>query len=202
MNKQLQHNHTDVFLDSFDSGKLIQNAIVVDSGCGDGYASSQFINRGALKVLAHDVIPQISDYLKHPDISHVDKLYIIANQYDIVWSHHAIEHIDNPIEYLRGFSFLLKDSGWLWITCPNTANNPVYSDGHIHNFTIANLILCLNKAGFNVRDARWLINDGQLRVRVQCGGDGELPEPIYQYRKDNNHFNVNELPNKWRWNEE
>lgn len=173
----------------------------MDSGCGDGYASRAFVTHGAALVFAYDVMLDINDKYLHPRIKLYDSLKVMHEICDIVWTHHVIEHVDNPIEYLRQLRNRLNTDGELWLACPNTANNSVFAKGHIHNFTVANIVLCLQKAGYCVEDMSWLINDGQLRIRVPKVGVSPhlLPKPFEKLLKRDQHFNVDKLPKEWNW---
>lgn len=200
----IQHNHTDVFLDSFDSKKKIKRAIIVDSGCGDSYATKRLAADGARYINAYDPGIIGANHLEmHKSgckISYTSRLEELA--YDIVWSHHVVEHIQNPIAYLKHFGSYMKSDGELWLGCPNTADNPIFSYGHLSNFTISNLVLCLQCAGFDVKNIKWLINSGQIRIRIRRGACRTLPKPFDEMLEGQQHFNVNELPAVWRWNEE
>lgn len=202
----VQHNCTREFFSSFVSKHKCKDAIIMDSGCGDGYASRTFVTYGALLVLAYDPVLNLNQEFTHPRIKHYDSLKVMHNICDIVWSHHVIEHVDNPIEYLRQLKGRLDKNGELWLTCPNTSTtrNCVYSGGHINNFNIANMIQCLERAGYPAHLTRWWLTDGQLRIRVPkySMDTSKYPQPFMRALSMNNHFNVSELPQKWRWKNE
>ena len=202
--RSIQHSHTGVFFKSFDARAKCNGAIVMDSGCGDGYASRAFITYGAALVLAYDPVDYKDEKYTHPRIKWRNSLELIPNDCDIIWSHHVIEHTENPIDYLWNLREYLFDHVELWLTCPNTANNSVFAKGHLSNFTIANLVLCLQKADYCVENIRWMVCKGQIRVRIPKTGmiPNILPKPFNDLLAKNEHFNVNDLPTKWRWNEE
>ena len=204
MNNQIQHVKTLEFLDSFDSKSQLELGTVVDSGCGDGFASNEFVKRGARWVLAYD--PQIDKYndkyfLYYPErILRQDTAPFSPVAADIVWSHHVIEHQENPIEYLMILGSMLKDTGELWLSCPNTANIAVFAYGHLQHFTIGNLILCLQRAKYATYSIKWWVAKGQLRIRIPLLGDGSLPEPfVYELKHHGQHFDLTNLPEKWNW---
>lgn len=198
----VQHNATKAFFTSFQAKRKCKNAFVLDSGCGDGYASRAFITHGASRVFAYDPGLAYNPKYDHPDIIWMRDIPR-GNFFDIVWSHHVIEHIENPVEYLRELRILMRHEGELWLTCPNTANCAVYAAGHLHNFTITNILLCLQAAGYPVNDLRWYLTKGQLRVRVKAYGiPGILPDPFEKALSKDIHFSVNKLPQIWRWQNE
>lgn len=192
-----QHAHTIEFLRTFDSHPKIANAIILDSGCGDGFASQQFVRWGAKHVDAHDPfarLPASTDKITY------HKNYIeLSETYDIIWSHHVIEHVECPIQYLRVLKLQLKKDGELWLGCPNMANVAAWSNGHINNFDIGNLTQCLQRAGFGVSSIRWLLNPGQLRIRVPADGSTRLPTRMQYLYEKNIHFSLNQLTPNYRW---
>ena len=201
MNRSIQHNQTDTFLNSFNAKRTIKGANILDSGCGDAYASVRFIGMGANHVTAYDPYDfKCECYdVKLTNLTFKSVLKPLTNVFDIIWSHHVIEHIPNPIEYLQSLKSQLRETGELWLGCPNTAKTCVFAAGHLHNFTIANLVLCLQEAEFPVRDMSWLVHKGQLRIRVSKNGDARLPQPFIDAILRNTHFDVGILPQSWRW---
>jgi len=193
----IQHSHTDEFLKFPGATSKIRGASILDSGCGDGFASKRFVELGAKYVLAHDPYALLPDSTTH---IHYVKSYIPTSEmFDIAWTHHVIEHVPNPIEYLARIGLQLKKTGELWLGCPNTAKNSVYASGHLHNFTIANLVLCLQRADFDVFNISWLINPGQLRIKIKKGNSPQLPRVMEKLLARDKHFDVNKLPIKLNW---
>ena len=198
----VQHHCTDVFMNSFKSDDKIKDKVILDSGCGDGYASKQFAKRGAAHVNSYDPsAPIVLDYVDER-ISTFNSIEWIGTFCDIAWTHHVIEHVHSPETYLTTLRNRMRDDGELWLTCPNTATHSTFSYGHVHNFTIANMVLTLQKACFGVEDIKWMLTAGQLRVRVPRIGGLELPKPFKRLLERNQHFPVGALPQTWRWNEE
>ena len=193
-----QHRLTDEFLNSFDSADRIHKAIILDSGCGDCYASNLLATYGAELVIAHD--PYIAPpTILRPSVKHIKYMTPLCDTYNIIWSHHVIEHVDSPVYYLTELRDQLKESGELWLGCPNTANNHVFSDGHIHNFTLGNLMLCLQRAMFDTKSMKWWTTDGQLRVRIRKRGECSWPLEFHTAFASNKHFDITKLPTKKEW---
>ena len=197
INYNMQHAHTAEFLRSFDSQSQIANAVILDSGCGDGFAAQQFIRFGAKHVDAHDPnarLPESTNKITYK------KNYVIINDvYDIIWSHHVIEHIENPIDYLQTLRLQLHRDGELWLGCPNTLGSESWSDGHINNFNIGNLLQCLQRAEFGITIIKWLINPGQIRIRIPKLGNDRLPTSVALLYNQDKHFKINKLPHKQGW---
>lgn len=197
MNEGVQHRHTDKFLTSFNSKQRLSGAVVLDSGCGDAYASIQFARYGAKHITAHDPFAPLG--VSTDKITFVKSYIPFAETFDIVWTHHVIEHVPNPIQYLTNLRLILKQDGELWLGCPNTAYNSVFALGHLHNFTLGNMILCLQRAEFGVTDIRWLVDKGQIRIRIPVNGVLNFPTPFQKLYVRNKHFDVTKLPERWRW---
>ena len=202
MSNKIQHHCTRQFFISFDSGNHCKGAKVLDSGCGDGFASKTFLIHKAHSIYAYD--PDLKTDGLHQDdkIRYAKQLPVTSDTFDIFWSHHVIEHVNDPVAYLHSFRKYSRLKSELWLGCPNTMDLSVFSLGHIHNFTIANLVLVLQRANLGVRDMRWYLTPGQIRVRVPIHGGTDLPDPFLQQQRRNKHFRVKDLPQNWRWNNE
>ena len=120
----IQHSHTDLFLNSFDSDPLIKGKKVLDVGCGDGYAALQFHNRGAALVHAMDPYlegkpvfleeaPEIKFFEDWDDFRY--RHVVPPGGYDIVWHHHVVEHVEHCFGFLNDIRDLLATDGWMWM---------------------------------------------------------------------------------------
>jgi len=198
MNTEVQHLKTLEFLNSFDADSQIKDNFIIDSGCGDGFATKEFIKRGAGFVESYD--PNNSKYDREYQyrILWEDKCMSYNNAH-IVWSHHVIEHVENPINYLKITRTMLLPEGELWLACPNTTNNSVWAFGHLSNFTLGNLIRCLQLANYATYGIKWWVTEGQIRIRIQREGSNCLPEPIALLAEKDKHFDLNNLPKRWDW---
>lgn len=179
----VQHAHTDDYLNSFPYADMVQGKVVADIGPGDGYATEKFLNAGAKRVFAFDIDFSNfnGDLLAHGNLDfYKGDLAAYAEQcdVDIVWSHHCLEHVDDPLGFLKCMATMLPDNGWLWLAVPNMAHTPMFSPGHIHNFTAPSLLCLLQKAGFDTKHASVWAYRGQLRIKLQKGISTELPEPM------------------------
>ena len=192
---RIQHAHTDHFLKSFCSATKIQQSVILDHGCGDGYATTRFIQCGAIHVDSTDlqITPNVPNFLKPHQI--------YPEVYDLVWSHHVIEHQENPVKYLRDLYGCLKWAvGELWLGCPNTEGKAVFAEGHLCNFNLGNLVQCLKLAGFTTQSMSWLVSAGQLRIRVpKIKIRPEYPASFIKAFHRNIHFSISQQPAIWRW---
>lgn len=206
MIKTVQNNHTDVYLNSFDSKNKIAESVVLDAGCGDGYASKCFLDAGAKTVYSVDpYTPMLqngrplwtadTDVFFTKNWQDIDHLNL---KFDIIWHHHVIEHVEDVFSFLRKLHGLLADRGEMWLACPNMAQHSTFSPGHIHNFQAAQLIEVLRLCGFAVGDSSTWVQGGQLRVRVPKIGNTDYPAPMKQSIAETGRC-PSELLTSWNW---
>lgn len=207
LDKMTQDNHTDVFLNSFDANSFINDKIVLDIGCGHGYAASQFLDRGAKTVHAMDIdlrrVNEISKpyYTQNTPIEFFnswEELLSLNIKYDLIWHHHVIEHIEDCFGFLRQVREILSDDGEMWMACPNMASHSVFSPGHIHNFQSAQLVEVLQRTGFAIEKVSVWTLGGQLRVRVPASGSNEYPEVMKKSLDETGRCPA-ELLSHWNW---
>lgn len=199
-NYSTQHELADIYLHSFDTNK-INRSIVLDLGCGDGYAATRFLNLGALKVFALDKVLKDDNLLMKDRIIYFKDIEEYKNmKYDIIWNHHVVEHVANPIEFLKMIYDYLNDDGELWIACPNMQDHNVFSPGHIHNYLLPNLMEQMKRAGFKINSASWWFHGGQLRIRVSKSCINPLwPKPCQDLLDSTGRIDTDKLPEKWNW---
>ncbi len=206
---KIQHNHTDAYIDSIDKDK-IKNSVIIDLGCGDGYASKRFYELGVGKVygIDHNLVEE--DLLSKNHIEYLNDMSEVNGLVDVIWCHHVIEHVWNPIKFLSSIFNKLKWDGELLIGCPNAAlDHPrIFSLGHIHNYHVVSLLAQLQIAGFNVHDCSWWWHKGQLRVRVkkthgkvrgQNSNYHNYPPPILKQINETGRVNIDLLDPKYNW---
>ncbi len=206
---RIQHNHTDAYINSLDVSK-IKNAVIIDLGCGDGYASTKFYKLGADRVygIDHNLVEE--DLLCKDKINYLNDMSDVKGLVDVIWCHHVIEHVWNPIKFLSSVFDKLKWGGELWIGCPNAAlDHPrIFSQGHIHNYHVVSLLAQLQIVGFNVHDCSWWWHKGQLRIRVkktlgkvvgQNSNYHDFPSPIKNQIKKIGRVNIDHLEPKHNW---
>ncbi|MEI8229659.1 MAG: class I SAM-dependent methyltransferase [Candidatus Peregrinibacteria bacterium] len=137
---------------------------LLDVGCGYGF----FVDAAAEAGYSAEGID-----LNTPSIAiaraHGNNLYIegVVNDdfatrnrgsYDIVTTFHVLEHLTDPVAYLRRLGLLVKQGGLLVVEVPNAddallAHNPAYNAfywqrAHLSYFTPMTLRVALRAAGF------------------------------------------------------
>jgi 2-polyprenyl-3-methyl-5-hydroxy-6-metoxy-1,4-benzoquinol methylase len=157
----LQIHHLDVFWPfSF------RNKVVADVGC----AAGSFLDH--IAGLASDVIAIEPTKMYHNSlIDRGYRVYSYANEVelndcaDIVVSFQVIEHVENPINFLKDIYGLLKKGGRLIIATPNHDDilmkllpesfpSFFYRRAHRWYFDEKSLMYCIEKSGFSIVNVR------------------------------------------------
>jgi SAM-dependent methyltransferase len=128
---------------------------VLDIGSGYGFHCEWFVSRGleATGIAVH-VTPELEaaalrggytirqmdmHFLEFPDAS-----------FDLVWSHHALEHSFSAFMALREWYRVLRPGGILAVTVP--PQRPIVTSGHFHTgWNVGQLIYILGVSGFELR---------------------------------------------------
>lgn len=133
---------------------------IADIGSGPGYQAF------ALQQKGHDVV--CVDYVKPsvPDLSvawyHPDRCNL--SNLDAVWSHHALEHVRDPIGTLIKWRSYLKPNGSLLLTVPEIGTT--MSSGHINNFNLPTLVYILAVSGYTTVGKMFTKSRSHLRAWV------------------------------------
>ena len=146
---------------------LLQNCLyklndksVIDYGCGTG-AFLEYSKNKFKSIIGFDVSQEACD------INNNDKLYCVSdinlinqNKYDILTMFHVLEHIKNPVEFLK--QVMEIDAEYFAVEVPHTNealvslyNNKKYMNNHycldhLWYYTEETLKMVLNKAGLEV----------------------------------------------------
>lgn len=76
-----------------------------------------------------------------------------SGQFDAVMSHFVIEHVPDPVGFIRGVAALLASDGLLLLSLPDVAANPgdMTVADHLNHFSSASLVRAIALGGFGVR---------------------------------------------------
>jgi len=121
--------------------KLSKDSLMLDAGCGGGYVIGELYKRGYKNVWGFDASLSGINVAKknYNDLMH--RLYVYnaynknlpepfpKNNYAIILSIEILEHLYNPIEYLKNVNYWLKQDGVFIISTPY--------HGYIKNLAIA-----------------------------------------------------------------
>ncbi len=139
--------------------------VVLDFGCGGGYLLSTFPCQARYGVESNPVARGEAARFIHV-YANIDELpeQIL---FDVIISHHALEHVDHPLEILQKLSKKLKPGGKAVFVVPSDTwyQQKMYwhddINQHLYTWTPLNLGNLFTRAGFHVECAellchRWL----------------------------------------------
>lgn len=105
----------------------IKGKRVLDAACGEGYGTRLIYDWGAASVVGVDISeaavltaeknfgnPHV-EYLVHD----VEELPFPDNSFDVVVSLETVEHLNDPVKFLKEMRRVLKENGTAIISCPN-----------------------------------------------------------------------------------
>ena len=138
------------------SGAIPATGALLDVGCGNGAFLRAFglnnprWNMEALELDARNKVPIESI----PGVTklHAGPIETLLARFDLVVLIHVLEHIPDPIRYLRSLSSLLKPGGALLIEVPDLQTSPfdILIADHCTHFSIDTLRWVVIRAGFEV----------------------------------------------------
>jgi 2-polyprenyl-3-methyl-5-hydroxy-6-metoxy-1,4-benzoquinol methylase len=98
---------------------------ILDIGCGDGTVLNQWRRAWDGAVETHGVemnehAARIASALGHVVIpKRIEDAALPGGSFDVVFSFHVIEHVEDPTSFMRAIAGTLKDDGYLLIDTPN-----------------------------------------------------------------------------------
>ncbi len=146
--------------------------VVLDFGCGGGYLLDTFPCRARYGVELNATARREAAQMLHV-VEHIDQLPADVC-FDVIISHHALEHVDSPLEVLRGLGERLKPGGRIVFVVPSESwhKQKKYRAGDInqHLYTWTPLLAgnLFARAGFVVERVdllchRWLPKSEKIR---------------------------------------
>lgn len=135
---------------------LPKTGTLIDIGCGNGSFLKEFNKKNSDWVLNGLELDNRNENIINsiPNTKlKVCELDEITEKYDIVVLIHALEHIVDPITFLRKIRNILKQTGFILIEIPNLKKAPfdILIADHCSHFTTETLENLLIKAGFDVK---------------------------------------------------
>jgi SAM-dependent methyltransferase len=138
-----------LFLEKFSKSILdkvleyIAGKIVLDAGCGLGWAESILMEKGAKHVDAFDIDDDAIGYAKKQQIKNTtfeikdfNKYGFKENYYDIAISMEVIEHLREYEFYLSNLAKALKEGGIIFLSTPNKKTSGNANPYHLKEFSI------------------------------------------------------------------
>jgi SAM-dependent methyltransferase len=137
---------------------------IVDFGCGPGWFLREL--QPAWDVLGIEICHHACTLLEFADIPHEINLERVEPAaVDVVFCHHVIEHMPDPISLIGDLRAILKPGGWLILGTPDFASpcavhfgenyRLLHDQTHCSLFTLESLHRFLRDHGFVVHDVRF-----------------------------------------------
>lgn len=137
------------------ASQWVRGRLVLDVACGTGYGASILRAAGAEMVISLDVSRDAlqfgcSRYSIIPTCCDAQCLPLNTSSCDAVVSLETIEHLPDPIAFVRELKRVLRGGGELLITTPNAVRSPGTNPYHLTEMTIDELRGILDSEGFHV----------------------------------------------------
>jgi len=199
---KLKENHGD------DTDRYVQlikasfphNSAILDIGVGYGFFVSELFRNGYKNVKGLEISDERRELaLKHspvPIASHdVSAGPAVIGKYDVITLFHVLEHLADPIEFLKNIKALLKPEGVLILEVPNVKellldNSKEYNDfywirAHLNYFDQETLSYALKKAGFKKIALQHVQRYGLLNLsNWLLYGKPQIEKPIFNIKGD------------------
>ncbi|MBB3212990.1 SAM-dependent methyltransferase [Herbaspirillum sp. Sphag1AN] len=159
------------------AGKLPSIGKMLDIGCGNGaflrafsqsypgweLAGLELSDRNRTTI---EAIPGVTQL-------HIGALTEVNQKFDLIVLIHALEHIPDPVAYLRSLTGHLNPGGRLLIEVPDLTSSPfdILIADHTTHFTAAVLPRVINAAGFTVQSLESGFIPKELSLLAQFCGD-------------------------------
>ena len=108
---------------------------ILDFGCGGGFLLRNIQTTGVKGGV------EINPYAREEAIENGIKVYasldeIPESSYDIIISNHALEHVDDPLKYIKQMKRIIRPDGRIVIVVPHEVDSKYnQSDNNMHLFT-------------------------------------------------------------------
>ncbi|MFG0256278.1 MAG: class I SAM-dependent methyltransferase [Phycisphaerales bacterium JB043] len=144
---------------------------VLDVGCGYGHHCAWFASRGLEAV---GVATDVSDELRAHASEHgyelacqdMHFLEFEDESFDLVWSHHCLEHSFGPLLALWEWKRVLRPGGLLCVTVP--PHKSMVVSGHFTSgWSIGQLLYVVGVMGFDIAQGEFLQEGYNVRALVR-----------------------------------
>jgi 2-polyprenyl-3-methyl-5-hydroxy-6-metoxy-1,4-benzoquinol methylase len=117
-------------------------------------------------------------------------------KFDIITTHHVLEHLNRPVDAMRALARWLKDDGVLYISVPDLSPRPrkqafeLFHFAHVYGFTPRTLAMAARRAGLEP-DPRFPAQGTTMVYRKRPAGETAAAEAAAERDPD---FSPAELP--------
>tara|TARA_A100001011_G_C14184765_1_gene788525 strand:- start:422 stop:1228 length:807 start_codon:yes stop_codon:yes gene_type:complete len=100
---------------------------------------------------AHKFFQKVLPHVTLSESTYEDSPFI-NETFDLITSNGVLEHVPDPVAFLKNIRNSLKDDGYLYIGVPNFENNPadLFTFDHLTRFTPSTLDSTFKLAGFKI----------------------------------------------------
>lgn len=175
--RRLFHIDRYEFTANYLKDKIKEGSIILDAACGTGYGSDILKKVNAGQIIGVDICP---DTVKYANSKYGDKrcVFKVSNvmemnefqdeMFDAVVSFETIEHIDQPLVFLKNINRILKKKGILIISTPNKWG---LTKDHMFDYDYA-LLKAHLESFFNIEES-YTQNSG-MELRINRGAPRRL----------------------------
>ncbi|MCF7907808.1 MAG: class I SAM-dependent methyltransferase [Candidatus Omnitrophica bacterium] len=150
-----------------------RNLLIVDVACGTGYGSDILKKVNPKKIIGIDICPETVKYAQKKYGTHhcifntsdaVEMNIIKSGTVDVVVSFETIEHLEQPIIFLKNVKRVLKNKGCLIISTPNS-----WGETRDHRFDYDYQLLKTHLEQFFTIDSMYVQNSGSMNLWMNRG---------------------------------
>jgi len=128
----------------------VREQVVLDAGCGDGYGA-ELLAQTARRVLGVDrsaeSIAVAARRYRRANLQYrvceLTALNALGERFDAVCNFQVIEHLADPLPFVRQVREVLQPGGWFIVTTPNRPCSLVENPYHVHEYAAAELAALL-----------------------------------------------------------
>jgi len=188
---------------------LFDGMSVLDVGSGFGYLYDAFKDAGCRKIsfYATDPSPANLERLRNRGAESYENIKDIRKKdFDIACACSVLEHVNDPLSFLRTIAEYLKPKGYLFVDLPERDDEfkPIF-EPHVAFYSRESLGRALDKAGYEVVH---IAGFGLERSKIRLNGKTNLIMKIWNKIKDLSNSvgikrdKVKELYEQYRFDEE
>ena len=138
---------------------------ILEFGCGMGQNISLLPN-----AVGYDISKYSLAFCKSKGIAVVENLSKVKNEsFDMVFSSHVLEHVDNPLEVIKQMKQKLKRGGKFILVLPvdrqrYPPNFKLEVSQHLYAWTFSSINNLLMKNGFKIESNKFLRGEGYMKL--------------------------------------
>ena len=163
----------------------LENALILDAGCGNGTYAGQFYTRYSKRVEAFEIEPErvveARRLIPHALVAATERLPYASNRFDVLLSNEVIEHVQDDRLTAAEMVRVTRPGGRIVIFCPNrwypfeTHGHYWHGQYHFDNTPLINYLparwrnqLAPHVRAYTARGLQRLFADWPVRVVVHA----------------------------------